>query len=179
MREADAGELFLVHLDDFMCQVSASCSYICNPAGGVKLSGFMSASSIAAPHWTYAAFHIAFENSSGPPSRTPRAPPLCSRAAVQPPMRDAAGRQAWPLPERWQSVIDTRRHAKRRVLLFVSLHLFFTAFFPPIFTCAALSIACFDIAVSKATAIQLQPHNEMSTHLVSLYYCLRVLTLHE
>lgn len=52
-------------------------------------------------------------------------------AAVQPPVRDAAGRQPWPLPERWQSVIDTRRRAKRRVPLFVSLHLFSTAFFPP------------------------------------------------
>lgn len=108
---------------------------------GIKISGFMSASPTVVPHWAYAAFHIAFEDSSRPPLWTPRSPPPHS---VQLPVRGAAGRQPQPLPERCKNVIDTRRSAKRRVAPFVSLHLFLAALFSSVFTRAALSITCFE-----------------------------------
>lgn len=82
-----------------------------------------------------------------------------------------------PLPEQRQSVTDTRHSAKWHIPLFVSLHLFFILF-SSFLACAALSITCFEFAVSKATAIQLQPHNEISTSLIPLDHCICVWTLH-
>lgn len=76
MREADAGDLFRARLDDFMCQVSACCSYICDPAGGVKLS-------VCAPlrPTEHMLHHIALRTLLA--LKLLAAPLLCSRAAAR------------------------------------------------------------------------------------------------
>lgn len=110
---------------------------------------------------------------------------LSSRtAAVQPPVRDAAGRAAlarYLSDDKAQSIQGAALNDTSRCLsLFIySSHTPLPSLPHTFFARAALSITRLEIAVTTATAIQLLPHHKMSTPLISLYYCLRVETLGE
>lgn len=64
-----------------------------------------------------------------------------------------------------------RHNAKRCVLLFLSLPLFTLPISQSLPILLSLSPSLFKFAVSKATAIQSQRGDEMSTPLICLYYC--------